>query len=116
MTSEARSVTNRCLSAAQAQAFIVDSRGKRYDPYVVDAFVDAVGVTAAQPAPIAEVQITPARLRSGMMLTRDMVTRDGILLLSRDHMLDAALIKIIREYEENDAHPVNVHVRAMNGG
>ena len=109
-------VTNRWLSTAQAQAFIVDNRGKRYDPDVVDAFVDAVGVTATPPAPIAEVQITPARLHSGMVLTRDMVTRDGILLLSRDHVLDAALIKIIREYEENDAHPFNVHVRAMNGG
>ncbi len=109
-------VTNRWLSAAQAQAFIMDSRGKRYDPTVVDAFVDAVGVTAAQPAPVAEVQIAPARLRSGMVLSRDMVTQDGILLLSRDHVLDTALIKIIREYEENDAQPVNVHVRAMNVG
>lgn len=109
-------VTNRCLSATQAQAFIVDGRGKRYDPCVVDAFVDAAGVTAAQPAPVAEEQITPARLKSGMVLTRDLVTRDGILLLSRDHVLDPALIEKIRSYEENDANPVNIHVRSMNDG
>jgi HD-GYP domain-containing protein (c-di-GMP phosphodiesterase class II) len=109
-------VTNRCLSTTQAQAFIVDGRGKRYDPQVVDAFVDAVGVTAVQPAPVAEEQMTPAQLQSGMVLTRDLLTRDGILLLSRDYVLDPALIENIRNYEENDAHPVNVHVRAMNGG
>ena len=109
-------VTNRCLSTTQAQAFIVDGRGKRYDPQVVDAFVDAVGVTAVQPAPVAEEQMTPAQLQSGMVLTRDLLTRDGILLLSRDYVLDPALIENIRDYEENDAHPVNIHVRSMNGG
>jgi len=55
-------VTNRCLSTTQAQAFIVDGRGKRYDPQVVDAFVDAVGVTAAQPAPALENMRTLASL------------------------------------------------------
>ena len=108
-------VTNRCLTPTQAQAFIVDGRGKRYDPDVVDVFVDTVWVTPGQPAPVAEEKITPARLKSGMVLTRDLVTRDGILLLSRDYVLDAALIANIRGYEENDANPVNVYVRAMNG-
>ena len=106
-------VTKQCLTATQARAFIVDGRGKRYDPYVVDAFVDAIEVIDGQPVPVAEKQITSAQLRVGMVLTRDLLTRDGILLLGRDYVLDAALIEKIRDYEETDANPVNIHVRLM---
>ncbi len=103
-------VTNGYLSASQAQAFIIDGRGKRYDPDMVDAFVAVAGVTAQHPASVSEKQITPARLQSRMVLTRDLLTRDGILLLSRDHVLTPGLIEKIRSYEATDANPLTIHV------
>jgi len=98
-------VTNRWLSTAQAQAFIVDTAANATIQTWWMRSSTPSEVTATPPAPIAGSADNARALHSGMVLTRDMVTRDGILLLSRDHVLDAALIKIIREYEENDAHP-----------
>ena len=48
-----------------------------------------------------------------MVLARDLTTREGLLLLSRDHVLDASLIQKIRNYEHNDANPLEVRVRVQ---
>jgi response regulator RpfG family c-di-GMP phosphodiesterase len=104
-------VTNMCLTAAQAHAFIVGDRGKRYDPAVVDAFVETAGPASTQAVPVAEKHMTSPQLRSGMVLARDLLTRDGFLLLSRDHVLDSSLIEKIRGYEQIDANPIEVRVR-----
>jgi hypothetical protein len=55
--------------------------------------------------------MTSPQLRSGMVLARDLLTRDGFLLLSRDHVLDSSLIEKIRGYEQIDANPIEVRVR-----
>ncbi len=104
-------VTNVCLTAAQAHEFILADRGKCYDPQVVEAFAQVVDVAATQAVPVAEKHLTPGQLRSGMVLARDLVTRDGMPLLSRDHRLDSALIDMIRNYEKMDANPMEVCVR-----
>jgi len=104
-------VTNMCLTPAQAHAFIVGDRGQRYDPTVVDAFVEMAGLAPAQAVPVAEKHMTTCALRSGMVLAQDLLTRDGILLLSRDHVLDPDLIKMIRSYEKIDANPIEARVR-----
>jgi len=107
-------VTNMCLSPVAARASIVDNRWKRYDPTVVDAFIDVVG---AEPAPAARVEekcITSGQLRGGMVLSRDLMTADGIMLLSANHVLNPVLIGKIRGYEESDGNPVRIHVRTTN--
>ena len=90
---------------------------KRYDPLVTDAFVAMLdgaatgrinGPANAPLRPVATV-LAPA-LRPGAKLARDLVTADGSMLLSAEHVLDARLIKQIIDFEGAQAVPLLVTI------
>lgn len=103
----------RRLGPDDAKKMIVDGRGKRYDPQVVDAFLQVMG--GAEPAAGGEVAVAAADLKPGMVLARDLMTRDGVLLLSAEYLLDASLIRQIRDYAESEGINVTVHIRTDRG-
>lgn len=102
-------VSPRRLNAEEAKKMLLDSRGKRYDAQVVDAFIDLQGGVEVERA--AEIAIPVADLKPGMVLSRDLITRDGVLLLATDYVLDANLIRQIRDYAEADGGAVSVFIR-----
>jgi len=46
-----------------------------------------------------------------MVLSRDLVSRDGVMLLSADYILDVSLIKQIQEYARRESHAVLTYIR-----
>lgn len=101
----------RRTSSDEALEMLVTARGKRYDPRVVDAFVDLMrGKAAPDKAPSLENVVGSDRLCAGMVLARDLTTRDGALLLARDYILDDELIRQIRSYEGTEGVPLKIHV------
>lgn len=103
-------VMSKRLSAQDALAFIQKGRGKRYDPQVADAFVAMLGRTEEM-VPGREVALHPADLKSGMVLVRDLVTKDGLLLLARDFLLDDMLIEQLCTFERTEGHPLTIYVK-----
>lgn len=97
------------MSATEAVAYIRESSGKRYDPQVVDAFLGSVGVV--MPENGTEQPISAAQLLPGMVLARDIVTRDGVLLLSKEFLLDDDLITQVRSFEKTDGSPLSIYVK-----
>ena len=102
-------VAPRRLSVEDAKKMIVDGRGKRYDPQVVDAFIAAIG--GVEPEHMAELAVAVADLKPGMALARDLLTRDGVLLLATDYLLDANLIRQIRDYAAAEGGAMTVFIR-----
>ena len=107
----------RRLRPDEARAAIIQGRGKRYDPVVTDAFAllldgAAVGrINEAAGAPLRPVAtVTTAALRPGAVLARDLVTTDGSLLLSADHVLDARLIRQISDFESTQPGPLSITI------
>jgi response regulator RpfG family c-di-GMP phosphodiesterase len=101
-------LTGRWLSKVQAREYISQGRGSRYDPQVVDAFfgiLDAEGV-----ARVSGKAVLLRELQEGMVLARDIVTADGLMLLSKGSLLNAATIEQLRRYEFRDHRQINVHV------
>ena len=46
-----------------------------------------------------------------MVLSRDLVTLDGILLLTADHTLDESVVERIRDYQiASDAKPLTIYI------
>lgn len=90
----------RKLNIEEACKHILQGRGTRYDPAVVDAFLDLAGRPAAAPA--IEKQIRLSALAPGMKLSRDIISREGILLLSLDHYLDEQLVRQLHEHAERE--------------
>jgi response regulator RpfG family c-di-GMP phosphodiesterase len=103
-------LVQRQLRPEQAAAIVIESRGKRYDPSVVAAFEEIVTGRMAVEVPKDEA-LAVASLRPGMRTTRDLVTRDGSLLLSADHVLNERLIQQIADFEKSSNMAFTVYVR-----
>jgi response regulator RpfG family c-di-GMP phosphodiesterase len=103
------SLAEKRLRPDEARAMIVQSRGRRHDPQIVDAFVELLGGLDREV--VREEQVACADLKPGMVLARDLVSREGILLLSADFVLDPALIRQIQDYARRESHAVSIFVR-----
>lgn len=103
------SLFGKRASPEDAANFLRAGRGKRYDPEVVDVFLGLLGA----PAPVDKSgfkEVSGADLEPGMALARDLVTREGVLLLARDFVLDASLIKQITDFEETEGYSLKVAI------
>lgn len=103
------------LTSAEALAFIQQSRGIRYDPQVVDIFASLDGSESAAKA-LKEWALSPEALRPGMVMSRNLISHEGALLLAADYILDDSLIKQIRDYANSEEESVVIHVRAGRSG
>jgi response regulator RpfG family c-di-GMP phosphodiesterase len=99
----------RRATPEDAKALIAKARGKRYDPHAVEAFLAVTG--NIEPEVTGEVQISPRDLQPDMVLARDLVTREGVLLLSADYILDYGLIQQIQGFNEAEEVPMTLYVR-----
>ncbi len=105
-------LTQRPLNATEAATFLIENRGKRYDPAVVDAFIRLLAETHKEA--FTEMPMRLAQLRPGMVLSKDLTHRDGYLLLARDQTLDAAVITELGRLEEADGTPLTLYIRQEN--
>jgi response regulator RpfG family c-di-GMP phosphodiesterase len=99
----------RRLRIDEAKELISHGAGKRYDPQVVKAFFD---VLSGVDDTVQEMPVQALQLRPGMRVTRDVIAKDGFLLLSADHVLDERLIRQIQEFEETMNTRLTYYVRA----
>lgn len=95
----------RQLDAREALAAIVRGSGHRYDPLVVQAMVVLVGERGdSVPISVAEkpteMQVKTNDLRAGMVLSRDLMTSHGLLMLTAGHVLDDAVINKIADFQK----------------
>ena len=98
------------LADDEARSMLVKARGRRYDRQVVDVFVDMLG-GVHHDAP-REALVDAAELRPGMVLARDLASREGALLLAADYLLDHAIIRQIQSYARREGPIPPLHVRA----
>lgn len=87
-------------SPEQALNMIVSGSNTRYDPMVVDVFRELMSHADSYGHVETEFLVTSAQLYDGMLLTRDVVTGNGMLLLLKDTKLSAKRIREIQEFEK----------------
>jgi HD-GYP domain-containing protein (c-di-GMP phosphodiesterase class II) len=105
---------NKKLGAADALKTIGEGSGKQYDPTVVETFLAQFGMLGEltpQEKPRFEETIPASALQPGMVLAHDLMTRAGILLISKEYIMDEQLIKQIRDYEREEGSPLHVRIR-----
>ena len=102
MTSGA--LAKRQLGEEEARALMDKNRGKRYDPEVVDALLAVLDTMAKEiphKAAVAERKVGVRELQNGMVLSRDLITPSGLLMLSAQHVLDDRMIQKIVDFEKS---------------
>ncbi|MBS1228107.1 MAG: response regulator receiver modulated metal dependent phosphohydrolase [Proteobacteria bacterium] len=102
-------LTEKRMTTDEAKAAIVAARGKRYDPQIVDAFVELLDSLGQEI--VHEKAVSHADLKVDMLLSRDLVSREGALLLSADTVLNVHLIKQIQEYARREDHAIMTYIR-----
>jgi hypothetical protein len=64
---------------------------------------------------VAEIEIKSSQLKPGMNLARDLVTSEGIMLLSHDFVLTEVIIEQIRNFERSSGRAMTLHISAKKG-
>ncbi|MBI4997487.1 MAG: response regulator [Rhodocyclales bacterium] len=105
-------LVSRSLKPAEALAFIVENRGRRYDPALTDAFAALIAETIRTTA--TELPLRPNQLKPGMVLARDLTHPDGYLLLARGHAVDARIIEELQLIERSESRAVTLHILQEN--
>jgi hypothetical protein len=90
---------NKRLKQSDAVLYIQEGKGRRYDPAVVDAFMNVMG-TGGNAQAVQELTIRMDQAKPGMVLSRDLMSSKGELLLSKDYRLDASLISQIKGFDQ----------------
>lgn len=104
----------RQLSAAQAHAVVLRQRGHHYDPDVVDALTSLLGPLSKdlEPAPGPSTKtVTSSDLVADMVLSKDLLSPTGMLLLTAGHVLDDAVIQKIISFERSIAWKLTAEIR-----
>lgn len=97
------------LSPEAARAGIREGSGKQYDARVVEAFLDVLN--GAGGSELHDMPVSTSELQPGMVLARDLINRDGMLLLSAGHVLNPRLIGQIVEFDRAENGCLPIHVR-----
>lgn len=106
-------LTQRKVPLQDARQIIYDSSGKRYDPAVVAAFR---ALNEGEPVKhTRDLACTARALTPGTILSRDLVSADGLLLLSAEHVLDERIIAQVREFEAKNEVRLNIWVWPPKG-
>lgn len=94
---------------AEAQGILIQMRGTRYDPEVVDAFIKLLG--EIRQGNENERLVPYLELRSGMVLSRDLLSRDGVLLLAEGYVLNPVVLKQLQDYAERETTAQEIYIQ-----
>lgn len=103
------------LSPLDARTFLQQRRDTHYDGAVVDACVAVLDARERGEGMIHELRLEPDALRPGMVLSRDLLGQDGVLLLTKGYRLNEVLVRKINELQRDDNHEFIIHVLAEGG-
>ncbi len=99
------------MKPAEAGLLIQDGKSKLYDPAVVEAFMSELDkARSVSSEAVTELVLRSDRIRPGMTLSRDLMSRTGEMLLSKEYVLNEQLIEQIRGIERMDGHPLTICV------
>jgi len=90
---------------SEARKALVKESGRRYDPEIVVALLATIPVGDGQRKPKTstlsrnDVALPTGHLKEGMVLSCDLVHKDGYLLVAQGSIVDETLIVQLREFE-----------------
>jgi response regulator RpfG family c-di-GMP phosphodiesterase len=100
----------KTLTEKEAAEFIRGAAGKRYDPDLMLAFDAALRKLDELERP-DEVILPVEKLQPGYVLTRNLLSRENVLLLAKGHMMNPALIRQLIEYQKKTKSQLKLYIR-----
>ena len=101
-------LATRAFTADEAAASIRRGAGSRYEQPIVEAFLAVLATPAT--AQHADREIAASELRSGMTLSRDLISARGNLLLAAGVTFNDRIVHQIHEYGRRENVRITLHV------
>lgn len=101
-------LAERRFSPQDAVASVSRGTGSRYDERVVQAFMLALGDPPEKN--VREKCISAADILPGMVLSRDLCTPQGTLLLAAGYVFDARIVRQVREFVQREGGRLQLYV------
>ncbi|MDP1708888.1 MAG: response regulator [Gammaproteobacteria bacterium] len=98
------------MSAQEACSFLIANRNQRYDAKIVDTFLHVIDTT--DNADISELRLSSDDLHEGMVLSRDLVSKGGLMLLSKGRTLNAVVIHKVIAFEKEEGHRHTIYIQS----
>lgn len=101
------------LSASESREYIKRNSGIRYDQKLVDVLFELLGVTdstISKQKKVGGVKISSLNLKDGMVLARDLVMYNGVILLTKGHKLTEDIIRRIIKMESSVQEDIIIYV------
>lgn len=108
-------LSSQRLSATESREYIKRNRGIIYDPKLVDAMFELLGVaevTDQSNEKLQAIKISSVGLKEGMILAKDLALKNGVILLSKGHELNESLIHRILKTERSIKEEMDIYVFA----
>jgi len=90
---------------------LLSQRGHRFDPRIVDDFVEVLGEPDAM-QPNGTRLIASHELSAGLQLAEDLMSREGVLLLAKNSIITPHYVMQIRKFEEIENAKLRILVMA----
>ncbi|HEY4037590.1 MAG TPA: HD domain-containing phosphohydrolase [Burkholderiaceae bacterium] len=96
-------------SASEARVLLQQGRGTQFDPEVLEIFLQVTQVARAEAS--TALILGSDGLEPNMVLAADLISPEGVLLLSAGHRLTDALIRRVRVYELRAGQQFRLHIQ-----
>ncbi|WP_415911883.1 HD domain-containing phosphohydrolase [Neptuniibacter sp. QD37_11] len=100
----------RQYSTMEAITYMQSTAPERYNQQVVNILAEVVEGLSKTGDVLNDKKVLSDQVRKGMKLSRDLISREGILLLSAGQVLDDVSIERIREMEFNLEEALEIYV------
>lgn len=101
----------RALGSEEAMDYLKEHAGVRYRPDAVAALEKLLPLMAKEGDVQLDGKITTADMKMGMVLTRDLISEQGVMLLAKGFKLDGTAMSRVRELEANLGEEFELYVQ-----
>lgn len=102
--------TGKPFEEHKARAEIKKFSGERYDPDVIRAFIDIIEKYSLNDVSEDEMRVGTKDLQTGMALSRNIYSSNGVILLKKNHILDSGLIDKIVNFEHLADETLDIYI------
>lgn len=102
--------TGKEMTVADAQSELIKQAGLRYDPVLIDIFCEQCGTFDVEGLAENECRSEASELFPGMVLSRDLYSERGVILLTKGYVLNSELITRLCHLEQWSGTQLDIRI------
>jgi len=102
--------TGKVFEEAKARAEIKRFSGQRYHPKIIEVFIDIIEKYSLDQVAENEKRIPARNIQEGMILSRNIYSGSGVILLKKDHKIDITLLDKIINFEHLANESLDIYI------